>query len=165
MAKFYFRGFVIIMQDSISFNGLLYGINRHHVTNPVMCCHHGDAKFVKLLNSLSKEPVEKFFEKNSFSFYEDEGVTFVKIKTKEIPHFNFFERLFYDISTLQKKLLKKREQDVFTDLVFHMSEFDFRYLRENYLYISLKQLDCFKEFLLKHAKPAEKELAESFFSN
>lgn len=158
-------GFVIIMQDPISFNGLLYGINRHHVTKPVMCCHHGDAKIIRLLNESSKESLGKFFDRTSFSFREEDGVTYLRLKTKEIPRFNFFERLFYDISSHQEKLIKKREEDVFTDLIFKLNKYEFEYLRNYYLYISSKQLDYFKEFLLKHVKPAEKRLAERFFSS
>ena len=152
------------MQDSISFNGLLYGINRHHITKPVMCCHHGDAKFVKLLNNSANTSLGKFFERNSFSFYEDEGVPYLRIKTKEIPKFNFLERLFYDISSHQKNLIKKREENVFTDLVFKLNKYEFEYLKNNYLLITQKQLESFKDFILKHVSKSERSLAEDFFS-
>lgn len=153
------------MQDSISFNGLLYGINRHHITKPVVCCHHGDAKMIKLLNESSKESLGKSFDRTSFSFREAEGVTYLRLKTKEIPRFNFFERLFYDISSHQQKLIQKREENVFTDLVFTLNKYEFEYLRDNYLYISARQLERFKEFLLKYVNTAEKRLAEDFFSS
>ena len=153
------------MQDSISFNGLLYGINRYHATAPVLCCHHGDAKFVKLLNESSKESLGKFFDKTSFSFRVEEGVTYLRIQTKEIPKFNFFERLFYDISSHQRKLLEKREENIFTDLVFKLNKYEFEYLKNNYLLITQKQLESFKDFILKHVSRTERRLAENFFSN
>ena len=150
------------MQNQLTFKGLLYGKNSEHVTKPVMCCHHGDAKIVKLFNNSSQKSPRDFFEKNKVSFYEKEGVTSIKIITEEIPEFNFLEKLFFDISSLQKKLIKKRKENVFTELVFHMNEFEFEYLKKDYLYISKKQLEAFKTFLLQHVKPAEKKLAEKF---
>lgn len=153
------------MNNSISFSGLLYAKNIHHTSKPIICCHHGDAKFVKLLSEASKKNSQTFFDKNIFSFYEKEGVIYVKIETKEIPTFNFFEKFLFNISSLQKKALESRKNNLFTELVFHLNKFEYEYLKENYLFISKKQLKLFENFLIKNAKESEKELAEYFFKN
>ena len=72
------------MQDSINFKGLLYAKNRRHLSKPIMCCHHGDAKIIKIINKASKKNIASFWENNNFSFYEKEGVVYLKIETKEI---------------------------------------------------------------------------------
>lgn len=101
--------FLASMQNNINFKGLLYGSSLRHVTKPVLCCHHGDAKFVRMFNNSAKKSPKTFLENSSVSFYKKEGVTFIKIKTKEIPRFNFFEKLFFDISPHQQKLIKKKK--------------------------------------------------------
>ena len=118
------------MENNINFKGLLYGSNLRHVSKPVLCCHHGDAKFVRMLNNSAKKAPKIFFENNGVSFYRKEGVTCIKIKTKEIPGFNFLEKLFFDISPIQQKLINKRKENLFTDLIFHLNKFEFEFIFE-----------------------------------
>ncbi len=153
------------MNNSISFNGLLYAKNPRHITQPIMCCRHGDAKFVKLVNEASKKNSGDFFRNNAFTFYDKDGVLYIRIRTKEIPTFNFFEKFFFDISTPQKKALQKRKEGVYDEFVFHLSKFDYEYLKENYIYITNKQLKYFETFILQNVRSADRKLAESFFNS
>ena len=61
------------MQNNINFKGLLYGKNLLHVTEPVLCCHHGDAKFVRMFNNSAKKSPKIFLEENKVSFYKKDG--------------------------------------------------------------------------------------------
>lgn len=153
------------MENNINFKGLLYGSNLRHVSKPVLCCHHGDAKFVRMLNNSAKKAPKFFFENNGVFFYRKEGVTCIKIKTKEIPGFNFLEKLFFDISPIQQKLINKRKENLFTDLIFHLNKFEFEFLKDKYLYITGKELKDFETIVKQNIDPAQQELADDFFNS
>ena len=38
---------------SPAFEGLLYGRMGHHLTKKIICCPHGDAKFVRFVNKIA----------------------------------------------------------------------------------------------------------------
>ena len=151
------------MQKSINFQGYLYARNAH-TTKPIVCCHHGDAKFIKLLNNSSKKNLKIFFENNTLSLHEKEGISYIKIKTKEIPAFNLFEKFIFNISSLQKKAIKQRKKGVYTELIFVLNEFEFEYLKKYYSFITKNQLKYFEEFIKKYCQSSERELAKNFFS-
>jgi hypothetical protein len=77
----------------------------------------------------------------------------------------FFEKIFFDISTLQKKALQKRKEGVYDEFVFHLSKFDYEYLKENYIYITNKQLKYFETFILQNVRSADRKFAERFFNS
>ena len=60
-----------------------------------------------MVNESAKKSIKNFFAKNSISFYEKDGVTYLRIITKDIPCFNFLEKQINLIKSFFILMMKK----------------------------------------------------------
>lgn len=148
-----------IQQNSqVSFNGNLYGRMGNHVTKSILCCPHGDSKFVKFIAELGKTKPDSLKISTS-----NQGLYKIIIETDQVPHLNPFEKIFYRLSKLQTKALNLRNEGKISSLIFQLNELEYRNLRDNYLYISTKTLDKFANTIRKNLPKEMKPFLDEFF--
>lgn len=142
------------------FSGLLYGKIGNHKTKPILCCPNGDAKFVKFINKLGNE--ESLSNKIKIS-YSDKGLKKIFIETKEFPNVNIFEKIFFNATKIQSKALKMRQKGVISSFIYQFNELEFKHLKENYLFITKKQLNKFSEIIKNNSSENMKKFLNEFF--
>lgn len=144
------------------FSGLLYGKIGNHTTKPILCCPNGDAKFVKFINKLCND--ESSSNKIKIS-YSDKGLKKIFIETAELPKINIFEKIFFNTNKIQSKALKMREKGVISSFIYQFNELEFKHLKEEYLFITQKQLNKFSEFIKNNSPKEFQKFLEEFFGN
>ena len=143
------------------FCGLLYGKIGNHKTKPILCCPNGDAKFVKFINKLGND--ESFSNKIKIS-YSDKGLKKIFIETEELPKINIFEKIFFNATKIQSKALKMRQKGVISSFIYQFNELEFKHLKEDYLFITKKQLNKFSEIIKKNSPKNIQEFLDEFFA-
>ena len=147
-------------ENSISFSGTLYGKARNHLTKGILCCPHGDAKFIRTFNKIVKT------NPSSLSINIDNTTSDkILIETKEIPEISLFEKIFYRTDKLQKKAIKMRKAGIIDSFLYKINEFEYKHIKKDYSFISKKTLKDFEQNLLKIAPEEFKNFLVNFFAN
>lgn len=147
--------------NNTSFSGILYGKMGTHLTKGIVCCPHGDGKFVRFINSVCKSapPPNCRLKVSCVS----DGLDKIIIETDEIPKLNFLEKIFYRVDKSQKKAVKLRKEGKIQNFVYKLNELEYLNLRKSYPFITTKQLKKFGENI-KSAAPEElQEFLNKFF--
>lgn len=150
----------IINKDNTQFCGSLYGKIGNHKTKAIHCCPNGDAKFVKFINKLGKD--SSFSNKIKIS-YSNEGLKKILIETEEIPKINIFEKVFFNTDKAQGKALKLRRKGVISSFIYQLNELEFKHLKDDYLFISQKQLNKFSELIKNNSPKSLQNFLKEFF--
>lgn len=149
------------MDSNVSFKGILYGKTRNHLTKGIICCPHGDNKFVRFVNSIGENSTN-IKEKIKVTCSSD-GLDKILIETKEIPKLSFWEQIFFRVDKLQNKAIKWRKEGKIDSFVFKLNELEYVNLRDNYPYLPKKQLRKFAN-VVKSAAPDEmQKFLNNFF--
>lgn len=143
--------------SQIAFNGMLYGKMGSHITKGIMCCPHGDGKFVRFITKIGSENPDSI----KVSYLKD-GLDKLVIETKEIPKLNLFEKIFYRVTKSQKKAIKMRESGKIESFIFKMNELEYKNLKKSYPFITSKQLKKFKQ-IVKLSAPADIQQNLNYF--
>lgn len=145
--------------NTTNFTGLLYGKIGNHTTKPILCCPHGDAKFVRFINKISETKTHNPI-KIEFS---DQGLTKLIVETEDFPKLNFMEKLLYNTNKLQTKALKMRKNGIIQRFIYQLNELEFKNLKEDYLFISKKQINKFIKVIKNHTPQDKLNFIEKFF--
>lgn len=141
--------------SNISFSGILYGKIGNRLTKGIVCCPHGDNKFVRFVNHIGKDAIK-------ISCTND-GLDKILIETKEIPKINILEKIFFRVDKLQNKALRLRKSGKIDSFIFKLNELEFRSLKQDYPFITNKQLKLFAQ-IVKNAAPQEMQnFLDKFF--
>lgn len=132
-----------------AFKGLLYGRMGNHITKGIICCPHGDGKFVRVINQIGKKNPEAL----KISYSQD-GLDKLLIETKEMPKLNLLETIFFIASKEQLKAMRLRKQGKIESFIFKLNEIEYKNLKQDYPFIAQKQLKQFAE-VVKAAAPDE----------
>lgn len=149
-----------INKHNTPFCGSLYGKIGKHNTKAIHCCPHGDAKFVKFINKLGQD--SSFSNKIKIS-YSNEGLKKILIETEEIPKVNVFEKFFFNTDKMQEKALKLRQKGIISSFIYQLNELEFRHLKDDYLFISKKQLNKFSELIRNNSPQNIQDFLTEFF--
>lgn len=144
---------------NISFSGMLYGRLGNRKTKGIVCCAHGDRKFIKFVNKLAEEKPDTL----KISAKEDSNPKLI-IETKEIPYISPIERLAIRLDKMQRKALKLRAENKITALIYEFRQNEYLNMRRRYPFISQKTLDKFEENIQKLAPENLKSFFTKFFS-
>lgn len=145
--------------QNISFTGILYCIKGNHLTKGIVCCPHGDRKFVKFVNKIAKEKPDELRIST-----DSDGLTKILVTTKEYPQLSFAEKILMRVDKLQQKALKEREQGKISGFIYKLNKLEYQNLRRNYPFISSKTLDKFEENIKKLAPKEVKDFINQFFT-
>lgn len=144
--------------NKVAFTGLLYGKMGNHLTKGIICCPHGDAKFVKTVNKIAETNPSalKISIDNTTS-------NKILIETKELPQLSLFEKILYRVDKSQRKALELRKRGKIDSFVYKINEFEYNKLKTDYIFISKKTLDKFSENIKKAAPQELQEYLKHFF--
>ncbi len=148
------------MDNNVNFTGFLYGRMGNHLTKGILCCPHGDAKFIRTVNRLVLE------NPDSVKILFEPRAHFTKnlvIETKELPKVNLFEYIFYRIESSQRKALKMRKEGKIDSFVYKINEFEYNHLKKAYSFISKKTFKTFEDNIRKIATLDEANYLKEFF--
>lgn len=148
----------IQQNPQISFNGLLYGRIGNHLTKSILCCPHGDSKFVKFITDIGEsKPNSLKINTNNTGLYK------IIIETEQIPKVNIFEKLFFRISKHQAKALQMRKEGKISSLIFQLNELEFQQLKNDYPFIKDKTINKFIQIIRKSLPSDKKNFLDEFF--
>lgn len=153
----------ILKRSNINFSGLLYGKIGVHKTKPILCCPHGDAKFIKFINKIAENGQEQNALTTINVSFSDKGLNKIIIETDNLPKLNLLEKILYNANKLQIKALKMRKEGKISSFVYQLNELEYKNLKENYLFISNKQLNKFAEIIKKYSPQEVQIFLASFF--
>lgn len=143
---------------SPTFEGLLYGRMGHHLTKKIICCPHGDAKFVRFVNKIAHN------NSNAIKVsYSENGLDKLIVETKEIPKLNFLEMIFSIVSKAQLKALRMRKQGKIESFIYQINEIEYDSLKKDYPFIGKKQLTKFAENVKSSAPDEAQNFLKKFF--
>lgn len=139
-------------KQNTSFTGILYGKMGNHLTQGIVCCPHGDGKFVRFVNTICKSaPPPNNQIKVSCS---SDGLDKIIIETDRIPELNLLEKILYRVDKMQKKAVKLRKEGKIQKFIFKLNELEYMNLRKSYPFITNKELKQFGKNI-KAAAPDE----------
>lgn len=147
--------------NNISFNGRLYGVIGNHRTKPIICCSHGDRKFIKFFNNVAEEHPENL----KISYLKEEISRYSKIlvETTECPKLSLAEIIFAGIKKSQRKAIKMRNDNRIHSLIYQINEMEYDNMRTKYPFISKKELNKFETNIKKLAPENIREFLNKFF--
>ena len=146
--------------QNISFTGTLYGrIGKNRKTKGIICCPHGDRKFIKFINKLAEEN-PKALKISAL----DEGTPKLVIETKAIPKISPLEMIAIRMDKFQKKAMRLRKQNKITSFIYEFRQNDYLNMRRRYPFISTETLDKFEENIQRLAPANLKSFFTRFFS-
>ena len=96
--------------------------------------------------------------------YSDKGLKKIFIETEELPKINIFEKIFFNATKIQSKALKMRQKGVISSFIYQFNELEFKHLKEDYLFITKKQLNKFSEIIKKNSPKNIQEFLDEFFA-
>ena len=145
--------------QNINFTGMLYGNMGTHRTRGIVCCAHGDRKFIKFINKLAAE------QPDSFTINGKNGdIPKLIIETEKIPQISPLERFVIKMDKLQKKAFKLRKENKITSFTYEFRKDEYRNLRMRYPFISAKTLDTFEDNIKHYCAAELREFFNKFFS-
>jgi len=132
----------------------------NHLTKGILCCPHGDAKFIRTVNRLISESPESV----KISFEPRTALTKnLIIETKELPKLNLLECILYRVDSSQRKALRMRKEGKINSFVYKINEFEYNHLKKAYSFISKKTLKMFEDNVRKAASFDVNQNLKEFF--
>ena len=147
-------------KQNTSFTGILYGKMGNHLTQGIVCCPHGDGKFVRFVNTICKSaPPPNNQIKVSCS---SDGLDKIIIETDRIPELNLLEKVLYRVDKMQKKAVKLRKEGKIQKFIFKLNELEYMNLRKSYPFITNKELKQFGKNIKAEAPDELKDYLKKF---
>ena len=144
--------------QKINFTGNLYGRIGNHLTKPILCCPHGDAKFIKTINKIAQTNPQ------SLKITMDTSTSNkLLIETSDLPELNLFEKIFYRVSKAQRKAIAKRKAGVIDSFIYKINEFEYNHIKTDYTFIRKKTLKNFEDNIKAIAPKELQEKLKEFF--
>lgn len=144
---------------NVTFTGKLYGKMGTRRTKGIVCCPHGDCKFIKFVNKIAEENPNALSIKG-----KDNEPPVLVVETKKIPKFSPMEMLIIRVDKLQKKALRLRKENKIQSFEYEFTKYDYINMRRRYPFISSETLDKFETNIKRLAPENLKEFFIKFFS-